>query len=135
MSDDVRKSLNDSAELTATRMEVPSTIELQQKILAETKVMRQESLSLEPIEHEKSNLVTRLDWPLLPLAMTMSLVVALFILMSISENPQPETLETTVVNVSLEGAQTDTDQALLSKVELELYDLLMLQDDLILAQF
>lgn len=123
--------------LNAARIEVPSSEDLQKRILAATKTMRQEDSMNVLKQPDKPTLWAQLRWPALPITVAASLSLGLAVWVPVSQNLNSDITASTVASVSAVStpAVTNSEDVSLSIEELELYELLLLQDELILAQF
>jgi len=132
--------MTDSGKLIKARAEVPDSSDLQQRILAATKGMPQETVYDEPVSNDKPVRLNRsADWPLFPAAIAASLILSLGVWMSIERDLPSAINGSGAVNIEVVKENMDSVISVvetpLSAVELELYDVLILEDDLILAQF
>ena len=142
MSNNTKSISDDSGLLHSASVQVPSSDDLQQRILSTTKTLPQEHATFYSAADDKATLMPWLPRFKMPIALTVCLVLGLFVLAPINQpftsetpvsqiNPSPAT-KTEYVNA---GTTLSVNEAPLSIEELEFYEVLLIQDELILAQF
>lgn len=139
MSDKINNASNDVSLLEVGYIAPPSSDELQAKILAATKTMPQQHAVFESTE-KKLNVNSWFSWRAVPIALAVSLLLGLAIWIPTQQldsdiSPLASGSETQAVVVETNLSQASTDETPLSIEELEFFELLLIQDELILAQF